>query len=428
MFINKESGQTMVAPLINLQGKPESLDWSPNGDFLLILTKGQSGFILWAQRLDGSELIKIVEAISIQSPEWSPTGDAIYYLQEWEQAKALMKLPMQPGSLVKAGDPMILLPGLKLYKNTLFSTSDDASRLIYVQQLSWSNLWLFEPTQKTGSKDNNIRQLTSGTSFISCPAISPDGKQVAFSMSTGKDTHIYTMPIDGGKKRQLTYTGRMNISPAWSSDGSQIAYKSRENGTFLLSIIDATGGEPSIIHDSEVSRYQLFKIVWSPGEQILYYAPDRGGIHILNPQTGVKKPLEINGSADMIDATVSPGGSQIAAYWRGFARGTGRTEENNQGIWNISLKDSSRILIAGGNSPSTLGWSSDGQWVYFMEWESKTICRVPAMGGDVDTVATIPFENVDWVDMSSDGSQFICQNLEAKSDVLMVKDFDPDID
>jgi len=60
------------------------------------------------------------------------------------------------------------------------------------------------------------------------PAISPEGKRVAFA-ALGD---IYTMTI-GGKPMNLTKDAAFDTDPAWSPDGMQLAYASDKGGTLM---------------------------------------------------------------------------------------------------------------------------------------------------------------------------------------------------
>ena len=67
---------------------------------------------------------------------------------------------------------------------------------------------------------------------IGDPALSPDGKLVAFTVQTpdfDKNTrpkHIYVVPATGGAPRQLTREGSVNEDPRWSPDSKQIYFTS----------------------------------------------------------------------------------------------------------------------------------------------------------------------------------------------------------
>lgn len=65
-------------------------------------------------------------------------------------------------------------------------------------------------------------ELTAGIN----PALSPDGKQVAFSMKAGRSQHLFAMNVDGSDLVQLTDERSIDVQPAWSPDGRWIVFTS----------------------------------------------------------------------------------------------------------------------------------------------------------------------------------------------------------
>ncbi len=86
------------------------------------------------------------------------------------------------------------------------------------------------------------------------PALSPDGKTVAFTVQTvdiaqnSKPKQIYTVPVNGGLPRQITMQGAANERPEWSPDSSRIAFISDRGGSAQVWIMNADGSERAADH------------------------------------------------------------------------------------------------------------------------------------------------------------------------------------
>jgi dipeptidyl aminopeptidase/acylaminoacyl peptidase len=86
---------------------------------------------------------------------------------------------------------------------------------------------------------------------ISDPALSPNGRLVAFTVQTPdlekntKPEQIYVVSIDGiAPPRQLTQEGSVNERPRWSPDSRQIYFVSNRGGTQQIWLMNADGSLP----------------------------------------------------------------------------------------------------------------------------------------------------------------------------------------
>ncbi len=97
------------------------------------------------------------------------------------------------------------------------------------------------------------------------PAISPDGKTVAFSYKGD----IWTVAANGGQARQITTNPAYDAYPVWSPDSRQIAFASSREGSMDVYVVGKDGGAPRRVTTDSGDEYPM---AWRNDSTILLKA------------------------------------------------------------------------------------------------------------------------------------------------------------
>jgi len=93
----------------------------------------------------------------------------------------------------------------------------------------------------------------------------------------GGSPQIYRVPAGGGEPRRVTFEGNYNVSPAISPNGKHLAYISRDGGRFRVVLLDLAAGQTRVLTDSARDESPSF----APNGQNVLYATVLGGRGIL---------------------------------------------------------------------------------------------------------------------------------------------------
>ena len=247
------------------------------------------------------------------------------------------------------------------------------------------------------------------------PKISPDGKQIAFA-ALGD---IYVMPV-GGKAVNLTKDAALDTEPAWSPDGSQLAYSSDKDSEHLqLWVRDMKSGRSRRLTDLTT---QPQGAAWSPdGTRIAFFNVDGmwrvAQMSVIDVATG--KVTKVHDSLPQPGAPVwSPDGQRLAIA--GIAPMTKRFREGTNQILTMSstkLNDDKwfapqplmSIDSRGGCGPA---WSPDGTKMAAIYEGVLAVWPVSAAGEPLGPPRRITNESAHAPSWSGDSRHILYQSTD----------------
>lgn len=284
---------------------------------------------------------------------------------------------------------------------------------------------------------------TVNARLIRYPAVSPDGKKVAFTAFN----RLYTMDLAGGSPKRLTSGTEGEFMPAWSPDGRSIAYVTWTSQGGNIYAVGADGGSPrKLTNSSAFYSYPAYspdgsKIVFITGavddqlfadirEDHQYSSPEEEILHLGS------NPGEVTGAGGNTgtDLRYIPAGGGVAVHiapTQGgrlphFSDDPDRVYvTTNAGLASIRLDGYDRrvhMRVTGKGTPpqqpsaSVMRISPDRSRV-FLELQGKHyIVTVPRTGRDTVNVSIAsPASNVPVKKMSLFGGDYLNWTADGKS-------------
>ncbi len=101
--------------------------------------------------------------------------------------------------------------------------------------------------EQTFTEKGNMMTFTAKYTDDYSPAISPDGKWLAFASNRLQNAELFLMDLNTRALRQLTHTDELDeYMPAFSPDGKSLAFVTeRTRGGMMLPPVQASGSDPS---------------------------------------------------------------------------------------------------------------------------------------------------------------------------------------
>jgi DNA-binding winged helix-turn-helix (wHTH) protein/Tol biopolymer transport system component len=252
-----------------------------------------------------------------------------------------------------------LLPGSP--RKSIWKYSLPIAAVVLVAAVAaWAYLF-FSGSRRANQAGLQFTQLTDFTDSATAPALSRDGRMLAFIRgSNGFLTadQVYVKVLPNGEGKRLTDDPRPKYNLAFSPDGSQIAYTVLEVPTFATYTVSVLGG------DSHLFLSNAAGLTWLNESQLLF-SEIRSGLHM-----GIVTGTITRGNFRELYFPLPERAMAHYSYASPDRRSALVVEMDETGAWIscrlISLDGRSQTRSIGPTGAcKSAGWSSDGSWMYF---------------------------------------------------------------
>ena len=227
--------------------------WSPDGRRIAFKSRRNGNNELYVMGADGSDETRLTNSFRVSEgqPFWSPDGRRLLYRKTPDnpivQDADIWQIDVDPAN--PNPRPVLERAGDERYP----SYSPDGSKIVFRGDHDLVDHSGDEELYVMDADGTNIVQLTSNDVFDSAPAFSPDGTRLAFESARDSGDalalDIYVMDADGSDVRRLTADPAHDEGPIWSPDGTKIAFTSERGGSSDIWVMNADGSGPRRLTD-----------------------------------------------------------------------------------------------------------------------------------------------------------------------------------
>ncbi len=240
--------------------------WSPDGSRVAVVRYVEGAPDILIVDADGANPVNVTgHPAHDEWPTWSPDGERIAFVSNRTGNEEIFVLNVD----TKEAANLTRNPAV----DTAPAWSPDGKRIAFAS----SRLYLELDLDATGREilvmnadGSGIHRVPlAGGSYFCSPAWSPDGSLIAFSKWFSDGDKIFIAEVDGTTCRQLIDAWGMQAYPAWSSDGRYMAFVQyrwplEDLGAFPgnLRILDSQSGRAETVLTDTLRRYASARPNW----------------------------------------------------------------------------------------------------------------------------------------------------------------------
>jgi len=465
LFITSALGTSPERMLSELNEKPSSISWSPDGKLIAISeTIGglHPGIVLLSPESGERRTLTNppTDYWADSSPAFSPDGSTLAFVRENTPITGdVYTVPVGGGeprrithdnaqhtfgyggsgglawtddsgelifSSTRAGTPTLWKVAVVGGEPERLGVSGDnvfrptaslrGHRLAYTQVFGGTQVY----SQMLGESEghNGPAKFLDSTRDDASPQFSPDGRRVAFESNRSGTHEIWLCDRDGKNLVQLTSFGKgFAGTPRWSPNSNDIAFDYRGAGNADVYVVNATEAIPRRI-TTEPSDDSVPS--WSSDGRSIFFASNR---------SGVQQIWRVGAAGGQATQLTKGGG------FTSFASADGKylyytKDAVGKGVWRKSLEGDEETLALREPGAGLWGrWQLSRNAIYFISWSSDNHYAVEIF--DLSTRALTKLGDVRNADelisgfaVSPDGAQvlYTLQNT-LSSDIMLVENF-----
>jgi serine/threonine protein kinase/Tol biopolymer transport system component len=258
-----------------------SLAWSPNGRWIAVVS-GNMEFVYHRLGNLGPSALYLAPsgcAVARCTPVLIAPPTSLNTSPAWLDASRLVFVSNRSGPRDLYGMPVSesgatqepavpLSAGHDMHTVTVAADGRTVAYSVFRQD---SNIWSLDVSSNVPRRLTDATRITSGKQTVEGLELSADGKSLVFDANRTGQQDLYVVPVDGGEQERVVSTPQDKFHPAWSPDGSTLAFHTFHDGVRRAAIAPVSGGGVRLIHPTGPAREQHTPVWMRDGRGLVYF-------------------------------------------------------------------------------------------------------------------------------------------------------------
>ncbi|MEZ4698169.1 MAG: winged helix-turn-helix domain-containing protein [Rhodothermales bacterium] len=240
---------------------------SPDGARIAFVRHGRSGEEdVWTVPIAGGAETNVTQrGMHVEGVAWHTSGQELFAAASYTADAGLFRVPLGGGEIVPINT------GPTRPRHPAFASS----RLVFESAETETNVYAARIANDADPADVVLHAVAPSTAYDGQPAVSPDGRRIAWISDRSGSTNVWVAGVDDSQPMQLTRFADAHVgAPRWSRDGRMIVFEAQREETAAIYQVAAEGGETRRL--TEGTDYD-FAPRFSADGTAIYFGSNRKG-------------------------------------------------------------------------------------------------------------------------------------------------------